>query len=68
MQCRRGLGEMNTGVHHPGRRDHWTGESNIKMDRKEIIQGRKTAARILLFQHRDQWWALVNTIMIFCDI
>jgi hypothetical protein len=36
-------------------------KNNIKMDLREIGWG--VMDRINLFQDRDQWWALVNTVM-----
>jgi hypothetical protein len=40
-------------------RNHW--EGNIRMDLREI--GSESVNRIHLTQDRDQWQALVNTIM-----
>jgi hypothetical protein len=45
----------------PHRRPRYRWEDNIRMDRREI--GWEVVDWMHLAQARDQWWALVNTVM-----
>jgi hypothetical protein len=44
-------------------RSRWRRKENIKIDLTEI--GGEVVDRIRLAQDREQWWAVVNTVMDF---